>query len=119
VARLRASATPSVLLVVVASSTSRRPIQPSRKRARPGDLHLGIHARLESIARAKDNVPTAHHSGLAEGAQCSQFGCGFVAQLQWELVSVRWLLSRGAVALGWLSLHPSTFPTSGMVRRRP
>jgi len=51
------------------------------QKARPGDHDLGIHARLESVARAKDDVLTADHPNLAEAVQRSQFGCGFVAHL--------------------------------------
>ena len=65
------------------------------QKARPGDYDLGIHARLESVARANDDVLTADHPDLAEAVQRSQFGCGFVAQLQWNRVAARRPLRRG------------------------
>jgi hypothetical protein len=36
------------------------------QKRRPVERDFGIHARLESIPRAKDHVLIAHHSGLAE-----------------------------------------------------
>jgi len=36
------------------------------QKKRPGDCDLGIHARREALARGKNDVFTAHHSGLTE-----------------------------------------------------
>jgi hypothetical protein len=78
------------------------------QKERPGNRDLGLHARLESIVRGKNDVFTAHHYGLAEAVQRSVFGCGFVTQRQWDRVPASWPLGRrsGAVALRRLSLHP-------------
>ena len=38
------------------------------QKARPGDHDLGNHARLESVARSKNDFLTAQHSDLATGA---------------------------------------------------
>jgi hypothetical protein len=48
----------------------------------PADRDLGLHSRLQSIAPAKDDVCTAHHSGFAEAVQRTVSGCGFVPQLK-------------------------------------
>jgi hypothetical protein len=48
----------------------------------PAEHDLGYHAWLKSIGRGKDDILTAHHSGLGEALHRSQFGRGFVVQLQ-------------------------------------
>ena len=67
------------------------------KKERPGNRDLRLHARLEPIARGKDDVFTAHHSGLAEAVQRSVFGCDFVTQRQWDRVPASWPLGRRPV----------------------
>jgi hypothetical protein len=57
-------------------------VNPVVPKARPIEHNLGIHARRESIARSKDDVLTAHHLGLCEAVNRSEFEFGFVAQLQ-------------------------------------
>jgi hypothetical protein len=46
----------------------------------PGEHYFGHHARLKSFGRGKDDILTAHPSGLGEAMDRSVLGCGFVAQ---------------------------------------
>jgi hypothetical protein len=67
------------------------------KKTRPVEHNLSIHARFESIIGGKDDVLTAHHSGLTEAEVHAVVGCGFVMQWQWDRVPVRWPMDRAVL----------------------
>jgi len=74
----------------------------------PENGDLGLHAGIESIARGKDDVFTAHHSGLYKHVQCSVLGSGFVTRLQWDRVPAQWPPVRLQMLCLWVVVTSSS-----------
>ena len=90
--RMRASATPSCLAVIITWSTSCKTdlvVQEKAKQARPLPT-----SPAQAIVRCKDDFLTTHHRDLAKPVQRSHFGCSPVAQLQSNRIPVWRYLAR-------------------------
>lgn len=64
------------------------------KKNRPAERDLRLHTRFKSSAGGKNNFLDAHHCGLPEAEQGSEFRCCSVTQLQGDRVPVRRSLER-------------------------